>query len=313
MEKYLKFIEQIGEGAFSKLYSAYDFRLNKQVALKIEKTINKNTLLQKEFEIYFVSTPKDITINFEGDNEWTTYYSSVNLGVPEGLKVYAVTGVKADKTVSLDTKEITFIPKNIGVLIQRTDKTKKEFTGMTMQSETKLEDVTPDEAHFLGTLAGIEDFTKIEGMKYVLKSDQFVQAVDGTLQANRCYILLTEKEAENVNVVDGDKDDIIVEQEGEANARAGEVLVSSVDGEGYKTIQVTPADVLYVTKNEITVLRYTGANGAFSRRVPGVNSNPVEVVPVDPTAAITCPCSTCCPAVTYNLLQCPYLVETALF
>jgi hypothetical protein len=240
--------------------------------------------IQKEFEIYFVSTPKDITINFEGDNEWTTYYSSVNLGVPEGLKVYAVTGVKADKTVSLDTKEITFIPKNIGVLIQRTDKTKKEFTGMTMQSETKLEDVTPDEAHFLGTLAGIEDFTKIEGMKYVLKNDQFVQAVDGTLQANRCYILLTEKEAENVNVVDGDKDDIIVEQEGEANARAGEVLVSSVDGEGYKTIQVTPADVLYVTKNEITVLRYTGANGAFSRRVPGVNSNPVEVVPVDPTA-----------------------------
>ncbi len=240
--------------------------------------------IQKEFEIYFVSTPKDITINFEGDNEWTTYYSSVNLGVPEGLKVYAVTGVKADKTVSLDTKEITFIPKNIGVLIQRTDKTKKEFTGMTMQSETKLEDVTPDEAHFLGTLAGIEDFTKIEGMKYVLKNDQFVQAVDGTLQANRCYILLTEKEAEKVNVVDGDKDDIIVEQEGEANARAGEVLVSSVDGEGYKTIQVTPANVLYVTKNEITVLRYTGANGAFSRRVPGVNSNPVEVVPVDPTA-----------------------------
>lgn len=240
--------------------------------------------IQKEFEIYFVSTPKDITINFEGDNEWTTYYSSVNLGVPEGLKVYAVTGVKADKTVSLDTKEITFIPKNIGVLIQRTDKTKKEFTGMTMQSETKLEDVTPDEAHFLGTLAGIEDFTKIEGMKYVLKNDQFVQAVDGTLQANRCYILLTEKEAENVNVVDGDKDDIIVEQEGEANARAGEVLVSSVDGEGYKTIQVTPANVLYVTKNEITVLRYTGANGAFSRRVPGVNSNPVEVVPDDPTA-----------------------------
>lgn len=240
--------------------------------------------IQKEFEIYFVSTPKDITINFEGDNEWTTYYSSVNLGVPEGLKVYAVTGVKADKTVSLDTKEITFIPKNIGVLIQRTDKTKKEFTGMTMQSETKLKDVTPDEAHFLGTLAGIEDFTKIEGMKYVLKNDQFVQAVDGTLQANRCYILLTEKEAEKVNVVDGDKDDIIVEQEGEANTRAGEVLVSSVDGEGYKTIQVTPADVLYVTKNEITVLRYTGANGAFSRRVPGVNSNPVEVVPVDPTA-----------------------------
>ena len=52
MEKYLKFIEQVGEGAFSKLYSAYDLRLNKQVAIKIEKNINKKTLLQKEFEIY---------------------------------------------------------------------------------------------------------------------------------------------------------------------------------------------------------------------------------------------------------------------
>ena len=52
MEKYLKFIQQIGEGAFSKLYSAYDLRLNKQVALKIEKNNNKKTFLQKEFEIY---------------------------------------------------------------------------------------------------------------------------------------------------------------------------------------------------------------------------------------------------------------------
>ena len=51
MDSYLKLIEQIGEGAFSKLYSAYDFRLNKQVALKIEKN-NKKTLLKKEFEIY---------------------------------------------------------------------------------------------------------------------------------------------------------------------------------------------------------------------------------------------------------------------
>lgn len=240
--------------------------------------------IKKNFEIYFVSTPKDITINFEGENEWTTYYSSVNMQIPEGLKAYAVTGVDTKNGINLSTKEISFIPKNLGVLIQRTDKTKKDFSGMTMESDTKLEGVTPDEQHFLGTLTGIEDFSKIDGVKYILVNDQFVQAVDGTLQANRCYILLTEKEAEKVNVVDGDKDDIIVEQEGEANARAGEVLVSSVDGEGYKTIQVTPANVLYVTKNEITVLRYTGANGAFSRRVPGVNSNPVEVVPVDPTA-----------------------------
>ena len=52
MDPYLKIIEQIGEGAFSKLYSAYDFRLKKHVALKIEKNNNEKTLLKTEFEIY---------------------------------------------------------------------------------------------------------------------------------------------------------------------------------------------------------------------------------------------------------------------
>ena len=52
MDSYLKIIEQIGEGAFSKLYSAYDLHLNKYVALKIEKNNNKKTLLKNEFQIY---------------------------------------------------------------------------------------------------------------------------------------------------------------------------------------------------------------------------------------------------------------------
>ena len=52
MDAYLKIIQQIGEGAFSKLYSAYDLHLNKYVALKIEKNNNKKTLLKNEFKIY---------------------------------------------------------------------------------------------------------------------------------------------------------------------------------------------------------------------------------------------------------------------
>ena len=51
MDSYLKLIEQIGEGAFSKLYKAYDFRLNRHVALKIEKN-NKKQILKNEYEIY---------------------------------------------------------------------------------------------------------------------------------------------------------------------------------------------------------------------------------------------------------------------
>jgi len=52
MDSYLKLIGQIGEGAFSKLYSAYDLRLNKHVALKVEKNNDKKSLLKNEFEIY---------------------------------------------------------------------------------------------------------------------------------------------------------------------------------------------------------------------------------------------------------------------
>ena len=51
MDPYLKLIEQIGEGAFSKLYSAYDFRLKMNVALKIEKN-NKKQILKNEYDIY---------------------------------------------------------------------------------------------------------------------------------------------------------------------------------------------------------------------------------------------------------------------
>ena len=52
MDPYLKLIEQIGEGAFSKLYSAYDTRIKTYTALKIEKFCSKNSNLKTEYEIY---------------------------------------------------------------------------------------------------------------------------------------------------------------------------------------------------------------------------------------------------------------------
>ena len=52
MESYLKLIEQIGEGAFSILYKAYDSNLKMTVALKIEKKTSNNSILKKEYDIY---------------------------------------------------------------------------------------------------------------------------------------------------------------------------------------------------------------------------------------------------------------------
>ena len=51
MKSRFKIIEQIGEGTFNTLYSAYDYILCEQVALKIEKEDNKFALLTKEYEI----------------------------------------------------------------------------------------------------------------------------------------------------------------------------------------------------------------------------------------------------------------------
>ena len=52
MDPYLKLIEQIGEGAFSKLYTAYDSRIKKYIALKIDKNPSNNSNLKTEYEIY---------------------------------------------------------------------------------------------------------------------------------------------------------------------------------------------------------------------------------------------------------------------
>ena len=52
MDSYIKLIEPIGEGAFSKLYSAYDSHIKRYIALKIEKMSVKNSNLKSEFDIY---------------------------------------------------------------------------------------------------------------------------------------------------------------------------------------------------------------------------------------------------------------------
>ena len=48
----LKLLGQIGEGAFSKLFKAYDSDLKQDVALKIENNNDNNCILKREYEIY---------------------------------------------------------------------------------------------------------------------------------------------------------------------------------------------------------------------------------------------------------------------
>ncbi len=249
------------------------------------------------FEITYKKERKKLNVEFGENDEWTTYYSPIDLQEVEGVDIFVVTGRNPENPIDLKTEKIEFIPKNIGVLLQRTDKTKTEFYGQTMASTTKLEGVTPDTDLFRGSVAGIADIKAIEGIKYFLKNDNFIQVVEGALPANRCYVFISNENAEKEDIthVEGnDADGIVIQEEGESSKTAGTVNVSDVSTDGYKTITVTPASVNYATKDEIKVVRSikneTPAASA-SHRVPSIENTTVEVEPevehADPSGTTT--------------------------
>ena len=241
---------------------------------------------QATFKIEFKEENKTLNIDFGQQDEWTTYYSPIDLQKVDGLNIFVVTGRK-EQTIELETQQIDYIPKNIGVLLQRTDKAKTSFTGQTMPSKTTLEGVTPDTNLFRGTSTGIEDMKTIDGIKYILVNDRFIQVVEGSLPANRCYVFISNDDAEGIYHVEGDDaDGIIIQEEGENNKTAGTVTISEVSTDGYKTISVTPASILYATMDEIKVIRSVKNPGqaASRNRAPGIENTLVDIIPVDPTA-----------------------------
>lgn len=232
---------------------------------------------QATFSIVFKEETKALNISFGKDESWTTYYSPIDVKEVPGVKIFVVTGNKNKTGLDLITEEIKFIPRNVPLLLQHTDASVTTFTGTTMPSSTKLEGVTPDLDLFRGTASDL-DLSTVDGVKFILQNDKFVQAIEGTLTANHCYVHLNAEEATDLNIVDDKMAEIIIEEEGKESPRSGTVTVSSsADANGYKTITVKPTEKLYATKDEITVLRYLAAGGATSRRAPGVDNTPVEV------------------------------------
>lgn len=228
---------------------------------------------------------RTFNITFDGSNQWTTFFWHENLSLPEGLKAYVVTGHKENKT-ELITQEINFVPMNIGVLLQRTN-SQTEFKSNTLPSDTKLTGVIPDKNLFVGTLKGVEDLSTIDGVKFVLANDQFVQTTEGSLPANRCYVNFGNAEGINgISDIDTDKDvdAIIIKEEGKENAKVGTASISEVKN-GKITLTVTPSKGFYVISENITVIRSLSAGAArSSRHVPAVEDSKVSITAVDATA-----------------------------
>ena len=229
------------------------------------------------FEIKDAVLPRQIKNVYEGSAEWATYYSSENLTKPEGLTIYVVTGLEGS---TLKTKEINFIPKEVAVLLQRTDKSKFTFDCETMAASTpKPEGI--NENLFQGTLTGISNINTINGYKYVLVNDQFIQSEEGVLSANRCYINTTTPIDGVLSLIPGKgSNDVILLEEGKENKNAGTVTVSEPKN-GKVTISVTPIDVLYAETENISVIRSANARSA---RAPKVDDSKVTVTAVNPTA-----------------------------
>ena len=237
----------------------------------------------KQFEIVHEALPRDLNVKFGTNDEWATYYGDENLTIPSGLKAYVITGHKYNSS-TLNVKEVNFLPMNVALLVQRTDMSRtSSFTCETLPASTKLQGVTPDADLFIGTLTGIDDLSKVEGVKFILTNDQFTQATGGELPANRCYLNYGAVAPQDVITIlanYGDEDIIILE-EGKKMDNAGTANLSFVQN-GQRTLVVTPAESNYAEAANITIIRSVTANSA--RVAPTVDNNKVTVTAVNPSA-----------------------------
>ena len=123
----------------------------------------------------------------ESNRQWATYYATEDLALPTELKAYVVTSYDIAAS-SVTTEEISYIPKNQGVLLSTTgDKTSIEFKA-SVKKEVSADEHTQNDAKIANNkLAGGESGTVPAGA-YILYENNFVLTGGGPLKANRCYL-----------------------------------------------------------------------------------------------------------------------------
>jgi len=232
---------------------------------------------ETNFTINHVAKDVPLNITFDKDNEWTTFFYTNNIIVPDGLKAYIIIGLNGK---DITPKEVDFIPENVPVLLYREDKSKSDaFIGKTMPSDTKLsENIKPD-SRFCGTLESI-DIKTISGNKFVLLDNMFVQAVEGTLAANHCYINATISDVAELAIGKAIDARIYLE-EGNPSTAGGIAETSTPDENGLITLTIKPNPNFYAEAKDIKVVSSASANDA---RAPQIDGSHVELTPVDETA-----------------------------
>ncbi len=118
---------------------------------------------------------------FSGSNEWATYVAQENLAVPAGIKAYIVTSVNGNTII---TKNISYIPADVPILLQRTDNAVGDVKAV---AGTGTDDVSGNKLVGNATAA-----TDIQIYKdYVLYNNQFVLAGVSSVGAGKAYLPAT--------------------------------------------------------------------------------------------------------------------------
>ena len=231
---------------------------------------------ETEFKIQYKELSRTVDIAFEDRCQWTTFYWHENLNVKDqDLTVFVVTGHKSG-TTELITREVNFIPANTGVLLRR-NSMRDAYTGKTLPISTALpEGVQPDKTLFVGTKDGIDDLSKINGAKFILVSDDFVQTTGGSLAAHRCYAFYGNGYGiDGITTFDAEKElnGIYLEEEGQKSNADVVGKVTMTPSGNKATLTVEPKYGYYAEAKNITIIRTAKGTSARAASIPSVENS----------------------------------------
>lgn len=132
-----------------------------------------------EFKIvYRAVTSEELGFSNSDSQPSGTYYSETeDLGVPDGMVAYIITGINGN---SVTTQRVSYIPKGVAVLVEKG------------QSSESANDIIPypSALPLKGTLVPVDVTSITGGTVYVLYNGEFVKSASGTIPAHRCYLLV---------------------------------------------------------------------------------------------------------------------------
>lgn len=150
---------------------------------------------------------------------WTTYFSDVDLTLPQGVKAYVVNSINGN---SLDLSLVDYIPANVGILLQ----------GITEFDEIDTIPYVGETQEMNSILMGSVE-SQIVNDGYVLHNNEFVLAPTNTpIEPHRCYI----------PIISNDSTPTLVE--------IMDLIIGDVNGDGFVTSVDVTALYNYLLNND---------------------------------------------------------------